>query len=209
MGRRDLQKEKEMQLAAVWGSEVEGDARYPKRRGGKKVVVMPSPDAEIPMDLEDVPSDAESNASEGFNNKKKKQSSKKARSAEYRLHCFVGPGTEKNAIRTVFESYEPKVDVRTSQKGSLLNKSQFAVLTFRNKAMALYAVKMLDGTNQRDLLGVSSLKLNLMLNRHQSRLARKKVNKQRKHDQNEAKLNEAAEDMHFITQFIHQYAAQK
>lgn len=213
MGKRDLEKEKQLELAAIWGSEVDGDSRFPKRRGNarKSIRADPSAETDVNVDVEDVPSELESEMSESDadhknKGKQSKKASRKERKAEYRLHCFVEPGTEINAVRTVFEAYEPKVTLRTSQKGNLLNKTQFAVLTFRNKAMALHAVKTLDGTNQRDLLGVKQLKLSLMLSRHQSKIVRKKLSNKLKRDREQRMRKETEEDMDFVKHFMRQHA---
>lgn len=214
MVKRDLQKEKQLELAAIWGSEVQGDARFPKRRGAaeKKEISAVEDDNDVDPDvLSDIGSDAGSIDSKHSDKAKKepRKKSKKTKSTEYRLHCFVEPGTELNAVRTVFDAYEPKVVLRTSQKGSLLNKSQFAVLTFRNKPMALHAVKTLDGTNQRDLLGVTSLKLNMMLTRQQSKIARKKFNRKIRQDKQRNMMQEEQEDLNFIRNFIKQQTEAK
>lgn len=214
MGKRDLQKEKQLELAAIWGSEVQGDARFPKRRGAaeKKDATAADDGNDVDPDvLSDMGSDAGSlhSAHSDSAKKEKKKKAKKTRSTDYRLHCFVEPGTELNAVRTVFEAYEPKVSLRTSQKGSLLNKSQFAVLTFRNKALAMHAVKTLDGTNQRDFLGVTTLKLSLMLSRQQSRIARKKLNRRMKRDKEKTLMQEEAEDLAFIRNFLKQQPASR
>lgn len=211
MGKRDLEKEKQLELAAIWGSEVDGEARFPRRRGGaKKSNVLPS-DIDLPVDP-DVPSDLDNDVGElekEEEEEKLRPKVAKKSTKEYRLHCFVEPGTELNEVRTVFEAYEPKVELRTAQKGNLLNRSQFAVLTFRNKAMALHAVKSLDGTNQRDRLGVKSLKLNLMLNRHQSRIVRKRRNREQRKAEQRKTVDEAKEDMAFIQSFIQQHVGTK
>ncbi|KAG5510369.1 hypothetical protein GH5_06566 [Leishmania sp. Ghana 2012 LV757] len=212
MKKRDLQKEKQLELAAIWGSEVHGDARFPKRRGTaqKERGAVKDSDAVGPDAPSDIGSDAESVTSKGSGAAKKEaRKGVKERRTDYRLHCFVEPGTELNAVRTVFEAYEPKVEIRTAQKGNLLNKSQFAVLTFRNKAMALHAVKMLDGTNQRDLLGVTSLKLNLMLTRQQSKIARKKLNRKIRHEKERNQLMEEHDDLEFIRNFLQQQSSAK
>ncbi|AYU76777.1 hypothetical protein, conserved [Leishmania donovani] len=213
MVKRDLQKEKQQELAAIWGSEVQGDARFPKRRRAaqkKGLGAVEDNDDVDPAALSDIGSDAGSITSKHSDTAKKEtRKTVKKESTDYRLHCFVEPGTELNAVRTVFEAYEPKVEIRTAQKGNLLNKSQFAVLTFRNKAMALHAVKKLDGTNQRDLLGVSSLKLNLMLTRQQSKIARKTFNRKIRHVKERNQLMEAQEDMAFIRNFLKQHSGAK
>ncbi|KPA76891.1 hypothetical protein ABB37_07283 [Leptomonas pyrrhocoris] len=214
MVKRDLQKEKQLELAAIWGSEVQGDARFPKRRGAaaKKDISTVEDNNDVDPDvMSDNGSDAGSAGSEiiGSAKKETRKKAKKKNSTEYRLHCFLEPGTEVNAVRTVFEAYEPKVVLRTSQKGSLLNKAQFAVLTFRNKAMALHAVKVLDGTNQRDSLGVSQLKLNLMLTRQQSKIARKKFNRKILKDKQKNMIQEEQQDLEFIRSFIKQQTAPK
>ncbi|GET86614.1 hypothetical protein, conserved [Leishmania tarentolae] len=211
MGKRDLQKEKEQELSAIWGSEVQGGARFPKRRRvaqKKGLGAVEDNDDVDPEVLSDVGSDAGSTTStHSDTTKKEAKKTTKKKSTNYRLHCFVEPGTELNAVRTVFEAYEPKVEIRTAQKGNLLNKSQFAVLTFPNKAMALHAVKTLDGTNQRDLLGVGSLKLNLMLTRQQSKIARKKFNRKIRHERAQNQLMEEQEDLAFIRNFLKQHSS--
>eukprot|EP00796_Vickermania_ingenoplastis_P004891 gene4891-3508_t len=210
---RDLEKEREMELAAIWGTEGSGTQRYPKRRrGGKKPLdAMDGADvsaADINADdvLSDVSDDDEPSRTrdhgEENEEERRKKKKRKAERPEYRLHCFVEPGTEKNDVRTAFEAYNPKVEIRTSQKGSLLNKTQFAVLTFPNKAMALHAVQMMDGTNQRDLLGTPKLKLSIMLSREQSRLVRKNMNKKSKKDQEQRLAEEVKEDTEFIKRFL-------
>lgn len=214
MGKRDLQKEKQLELAAIWGSEVQGDARFPKRRGAgakKDVGAVEETNDDVDPDvLSDMGSDAGSVTSKHSDSAKKEaRKSAKKKSTDYRLHCFVEPGTELNAVRTVFEAYEPKAEIRTAQKGNLLNKSQFAVLTFRNKAMALHAVKTLDGTNQRDLLGVTSLKLNLMLTRQQSKIARKKLNRKIRQQKQQSQIMEEQEDLEFIRNFLRQQKGTK
>jgi hypothetical protein len=98
----------------------------------------------------------------------------------YRLHCFVAPGINKNDVREVFEGVgDPEVELRTSQKGNVLNKTHFAVMTFKNKTLALWAVKHLDGTNQRDTLGTNPMTLNLFLSRDQQKLVRRKAKRER------------------------------
>ncbi|KAI5690910.1 RNA recognition motif [Leishmania braziliensis] len=213
MGKRDLQKEKQLELATIWGSEVQGDARFPKRRGAsqKKDVGLMADSGDADSDaLSEIGSDARSITSKHSDTatKERRKAAKKKRTC-YRLHCFVEPGTELNAVRTVFEAYEPKIEIRTAQKGNLLNKSQFAVLTFRNKAMALHAVKTLDGTNQRDMLGVTNLKLNLMLTRQQSKIARKKLSRKIRHEKQQNQLMEDQEDMAFIRNFLKQQSSAK
>ncbi|KAH9599744.1 hypothetical protein LSM04_003693 [Trypanosoma melophagium] len=215
MVKRDLEKERQMELAAIWGSETDGDARYPRRRraGGKRAntTSTAADDAgnEEVMDghLSDMGSDAisEDRASDLAARKRKAKANKKAKTA-YRLHCFLEPGTEKNAVRTVFEAYEPKVELRTSQQGNLLNKTHFAVLTFRNKAMALHAVKVLDGTDQSDLLGVKELKLRLMLSRKEHNAARQKMRKRFRQERERQLMEEANEDAEFVKNFLAAYA---
>ncbi|CAG9570130.1 conserved hypothetical protein [Leishmania major strain Friedlin] len=213
MGKRDLQKEKQQELAAIWGSEVQGDARFPKRRRAAQKQGLGAVENNDDVDtdvLSDIVSDAGSITSKHSDTAKKEtRKTAKKKSTNYRLHCFVEPGTELNAVRTVFEAYEPKVEIRTAQKGNLLNKSQFAVLTFRNKAMALHAVKKLDGTNQRDLLGVSSLKLNLMLTRQQSKIARKTFNRKIRQEKERNQLMEEQADLAFIRNFLKQHSGAK
>ncbi|CAD2222868.1 hypothetical protein AGDE_00512 [Angomonas deanei] len=205
--KRDLEKEKQLELAAIWGSETDGNSRFPKRKGSdKKSTVSFAMDDNTPIDP-DVMSDFGSDVSDPEKVvKRPKKTDKKKKKTFYRLHCFVGAGTEKNAVRTVFDDYEPKVELRQTQKGNALNKSQFAVLTFKNKAMALHAVQKLDGSNQRDLLGVKSLKLNLMLDRHQSKIVRRRMNQIRKKAMRNTVDNEIERDAQFIQQFISRYS---
>ncbi|CUG94175.1 RNA-binding protein, putative [Bodo saltans] len=208
--RRDFRKERESEMAAIWGSEVRGEARFPKRKGGaNKNMTMAGTAGEAHMDTNDLLSDND-HEDEGSDNgeggaktrkDKKKLASKKAL-AKYRLHCFVEPGTAVNDIREVFEQYEPKVDLRTSQKGNLLNKVHYAVLTFRNKPMALHAVKKLEGTNQRDLLGVTSLKLSMCLTREQNKIARKKARRQTLKQVKANKMKEVEDEETFIKNFM-------
>lgn len=211
MKKRNLEKEKQQELAAIWGAEVDGDARFPKRKGAVKKPQLPGVEDDLPLDT-DVLSDFGSDVSGEVAHEEKrapklKKSSKKP--TFYRLHCFVEPGTEKNAVRTVFEDYEPKVELRSTQKGNALNKAQYAVLTFSNKAMALHAVKTLDGTNQRDLLGTKCVKLSLMLNRQQSKIARRRENRLRRHAKKKSAEDEHREDVEFLQKFIHSHVKRK
>ncbi|ORC88616.1 uncharacterized protein TM35_000162540 [Trypanosoma theileri] len=215
MVKRDLEKEKQMELAAIWGSETDGDLRYPRRRraAAKRPNAISttsgSGNEEVEDDhLSDLGSDAisEDRASDIAAQKSKKAKKNKKTNTTYRLHCFIEPGTEKNAVRTVFEAYEPKVELRTSQKGNLLNKTHYAVLTFRNKAMALHAVKVLDGTNQYDLLGVKELKLRLMLSRKEHNAARQKMRKRLREERGRQLMEESNEDAEFIKNFLATYA---
>ncbi|EAN90125.1 hypothetical protein, conserved [Trypanosoma cruzi] len=213
MVKRDLEKERQLELAAIWGSETDGDLRYPRRRRNTAkqpttTAAAAAADADGASDVLSLGSDAvsESGGSDrGALKKKREKKGKKALSA-YRLHCFVAPGTERNAVRTVFDAYEPKVEIRVSQKGNLLNKTHYAVLTFRNKAMALHSVKMLDGTDQRELLGVKELKLGLMLSRKEQNASRRSMRK-RLHEERERKMvKETEEDVTFIKNFMNLYA---
>ncbi|KAG8340400.1 hypothetical protein ERJ75_001196400 [Trypanosoma vivax] len=218
MSKRDLAKERESELAAIWGTEREGEKRYPKRRGSAKksvtfpISVIPGADVE---GIDDVPSDLGSDVGSDERalarsvEKKKKAKKDRRESTSYRLHCFVGPGTERNGVRTVFEAYEPKIELRTSQQGNLLNKTHFAVLTFRNKAMALHAVKVLDGTNQYDLMGVKRLKLSLMLSRKEHMKARQKMRKRLREKMKEQAIKEAEEEAAFIKKFVETYRRSK
>ena len=91
-----------------------------------------------------------------------------AKQQECRLHCFVAPGTLKNHVREVFEEcgIDPiKVELRTSQKANALNKTDYTVVTFANKAHAYWAAKVLNGSDQRDLIGVNPMKLGVMVPR--------------------------------------------
>lgn len=207
VAKKNYNKERESEMAAIWGSEKVGEMQFPKRKGGsgKKLAV------EENIDLNDALSDCGSDTTsaqgkEGGEVKKtraqaKKEKSKKQRE-QYKLHCFIESGTSVNDVREVFEQYEPKVDLRTAQKGNLLNKVHYAVLTFRNKAMAMHAVKMLDGTNQRDLLGVGQLKLAMMLSRYQNKIARRKNRKALLRDLKEKKMKEVEDEDLFVKKFM-------
>lgn len=195
-----------MELAAIWGTECSGEKRYPKRRRSSKKAVSDALDtADERNDGDSLSNMSDEDESERKQRKTEKNSGKKKskkENCEYRLHCFVEPGTEKNDLRTVFEAYNPKVEIRSSQKGNVLNKTYYAVLTFANKAMALHAVQTLDGTNQRDLLGTPKLKLGLMLSREQSRIVRKKMHQKLKHSLEDRIANEVTEDAEFIKRFL-------
>lgn len=163
-----LVEEREAEQAAIWGGERVGQQRMPARRRRRQ----------RGEDLDDAASDVDSVASVTIDQSvrrtdesSKKAAKKKAKKAApgYRLHTFVSPDTTKNDVREVFDQFDPKVDMRVTQKGNALNKSHFCVVTFRNKALALYAVKLLDGTNQRDTIGMNPMKLNMMLTRLQSK----------------------------------------
>jgi hypothetical protein len=210
--RRDFRKERESEMSAIWGSEVRGDVRFPKRKGGNaKRLPLPG-NSDAPMDTDELLSDndeGENNSDNGDENgssKKSKLASKKLKSKKamdrYKLHCFIEPGTTVNDVREVFEQYEPKVELRTSQKGNLLNKVHYALLTFRNKAMALHAVKKLDGTNQRDLLGVTALKISLCLTRQQNKVARKKARRDILKQVKAKKAKEEEDEETFIRKFV-------
>eukprot|EP00388_Colpodella_angusta_P032846 GDKK01027955.1.p1 GENE.GDKK01027955.1~~GDKK01027955.1.p1 ORF type:complete len:114 (+),score=14.90 GDKK01027955.1:1-342(+) len=108
-------------------------------------------------------------------------------------------------VREVFEDYAPKVEIRTSQAGNALNKVMYCILTFRSKALALHAVKTLDGTNQRDLLGVRSLKLSLMLNREQSKIARRSKNRAALADVEARRERDEDREREFIEKFMRTY----
>ena len=128
---------------------------------------------------------------------------------EFKLHCFIGQGTNNNDIREVFEQYLPKVEIKTTQRGNVLNKAQYAVLTFRSKAMGLHAVKMLDGTDQRDTLGMKDFKLQLMLSREQNKIVRRR---QQKLAQTKLVARKAAEeeaDRQFLASFLKEHRAKK
>jgi hypothetical protein len=126
---------------------------------------------------DDEVSDAESDMSfvsdKGDGAKKAKDAKKKKKSKEsgvqpYKIHCFVAPGTTKNDVRELFDNYEdPSVELKVSQKGNALNKTHYALVTFKNKPMALHAVLTLEGSNQRDTVGVNPLRLSVMLSRDQ------------------------------------------
>jgi hypothetical protein len=208
----DLQKERESEMASVWGTETVGDRRFPKRKHLQKKSARMFYGADAAdADVDDLISDTQSaDADKGGSEKPHcKKATKKERSAIkkewYRLHCFVAPGTNVNDVREVFEEYEPKVDIRTTCKGNLLNKVQYAVLTFRNKAMALHAVKTLDGTNQRELLGVHALKLGIMLSREQNKYLRRKAKKALEERRKHVKELELAEDEEFLRNVVAQH----
>lgn len=220
MVKRDLNKERESELAAIWGSDVVGDKRFPKRKGGARKSSalsnsMPD-DAEVDEhDLLSDQSDAErDNDGSGDPRKKKtakdakKEKSKKAR-LQYKLHCFVEPGTTVNDVREVFEQYEPSVQLKVAQKGNQLNKTSYAILAFKNKAMALHAVKKLDGTNQRDLLGVTSLKLQMMLTRQQNKIARRQARKSKLRELAAKRMSEMEDDETFIQNFVKEHESKK
>lgn len=213
--KRNFNEERETELAAIWGSERQGDTRFPKRRGAgnqiKKLENAAALSASGPLDMDDVLSDTGSNNGDnggdsGATSSKKstKSGPKKSKKAlaKFKLHCFIEPGTTVNDVREVFEDYEPKVELRTSQKGNLLNKVHYAVLTFKNKAMGLHAVKMLDGSNQRDLLGVTSLKLALMLSREQNKMVRKKMRKDLLKKLKTQKQQEQEDEETFVKKFL-------
>lgn len=121
---------------------------------------------------------AEKIAAQAGKKKGKDGATKKRRDAKYRLHCFIAPGTNRNDVRAVFEDYgEPDVELRTSQKGNALNKTHFAVLTFKKKTHALFAARHLDGSNQRDTIGMNPMELSIFLSREQQRLVKKKAKK--------------------------------
>mmetsp|Transcript_40849 Transcript_40849/g.47506 ORF Transcript_40849/g.47506 Transcript_40849/m.47506 type:complete len:227 (-) Transcript_40849:140-820(-) len=216
--KRNFNEERETELAAIWGSERQGDTRFPKRRGSsnqmKKLENLAS--ASAPMDVDDILSDTGSNQGDdpsGASASKKKatkaapKKTKKAL-AQFKLHCFIEAGTTVNDVREVFEDYEPKVELRTSQKGNLLNKVHYAVLTFKNKAMALHAVKTLDGTNQRDLLGVTSLKLAMMLSREQNKIVRKKSRKDLVKKLRDQKQKDHEDEETFVKKFLASHGVQ-
>nr|CCC95337.1 unnamed protein product [Trypanosoma congolense IL3000] len=216
MVKRDLEKERQVELAAIWGAETDGENRFPRRRrlGTKRSLATSSLLADASAeDVGGVPSDIESDAASDRSGRDKRSGSKsgkrKKTTSTYRLHCFVAPGTERNDVRAVFEAYEPKVELRTSQQGNLLNKTHFAVLTFRNKAMALHAVKMLDGTDQYDRIGVRKLKLGLMLSRKENAKARQKLRKRIREERELQMSKEAEEEAAFIQRFINTYAPPK
>ena len=220
MGKRsqhDMEKERQSELAAIWGSDVRGDRRIPSWRKGQNAST-PVPFDETAVgsgdaDRDDVVSNISSLVGSNKDDKKhaakkdaKKQGGagdmKKKTRQGYRLHCFVEVGTNINDVREVFERYEPKVDIRTAQKGNLLNKVQYAVLTFPNKAVALHAVKTLDGTSQRDLLGVSSLKLSMMLTREQNKILRRRTKKERERAMKAQRLQQIENDEEFLRKLV-------
>lgn len=201
-----------MELAAIWGTESDGGGRrFPKRRrlGSKHDELDDDTTGDFNEELSEDDDGRRRVALREEDTSRRPVKKRKRERAEYRLHCFVEPGTEKNDVRMVFEAYNPKVELRTSQKGSILNKTQYAVLTFPNKAMALHAVQQLDGTNQRDMLGTPKMKLNLMLSREQSRIVRKKLNKASKKSAEEQWMKEVEEDAAFINKFLEENLQKK
>ena len=234
MPPRDLEKERQAELAAVWGTEIvgaNGDRRAPRRRRANKKGNKSGMDEDLSqeklekmlaedVDTADVVSesdddransevdsliDSEEERKRRMEARKKKEKKSIKQLAEYRLHCFVEHGTTKNDVREVFEDYQPKVEIRTSQAGNALNKVLYCILTFRNKALALHAVKTLDGTNQRDLLGVRCLKLSLMLSREQSKIARRSRNRAVLADVESKRALEEAKEREFIEKFMKMY----
>lgn len=231
---RDLEKERQAELAAVWGTEIvgaSGDRRAPRRRRGNKKTNKTGMDEDLSQEkLEKMLAEDGDNADVGGGSdddnansdagslidseddrrrrveaRKSKDKKTTKKNSEYRLHCFVEHGTTKNDVREVFEDYAPKVEIKTSQAGNALNKVLYCVLTFRNKALALHAVKTLDGTNQRDLLGVKSLKLSLMLSREQSKIARRSRNRAALADVEARKQREEEREREFIEKFMRTY----
>jgi hypothetical protein len=233
----DIEKERQSELAAIWGSDVRRGSgssavRVPAWRGGSKSSMSGAGagDGGLGDDAPDDADDAVSNISslvssnqdKGMRKKKKnakkqddKTGKRKATSGTnnnedrsshkksfYRLHCFIEVGTHINDVREVFERYEPKVEIKTSQKGNLLNKVQYAVLKFPNKAMALHAVKTLDGSNQRDLLGVNPLKLAIMLSREQNKILRRRTRKDNERAMKEKKRQEMEQDEQMLKQLV-------
>jgi hypothetical protein len=198
-GSGKLGNEKEAELSAIWGSERMGgrqsDRRAPQRKkrrgkgeGSDDDNDGAGSDAGSVMSNLSVDSDGRAKATKSGDKPVtgKKQAAKKAKreagKLAYKLHCFIAPGTTKNDVREVFEQYEPKVDLKVTQKGNALNKSHYCVLTFTNKAMALHAALKLEGTNQRDTIGINPLHLSMMLTRAQSKLLGRKRSKARRRD---------------------------
>jgi hypothetical protein len=183
-----LQAEKAESLVAIWGSnsaKVKQPSRGVAPGGGAEQAGGDAASASGDSDsYQDSEIDALMQDNSGKRGKKPgamptpAEIRRKRRQGQFRLHMFVGPQTSKNDVRRVFEQYEPQVEIRTTQKGNILNKTFFAVLTFRNKAMGLHAVKTFDGTDQREHLGVKPLKLALMLSREDQ----KKVRARAKHE---------------------------
>eukprot|EP00758_Cryptobia_borreli_P003064 Tbor_TRINITY_DN3499_c0_g1::TRINITY_DN3499_c0_g1_i1::g.3742::m.3742 len=242
---RDMEKERQQELAAIWGTEViqcaEGERRVPRRKrrngGGSKLgvstlgedlteeqlaekvreseengIYVNNKDSKYDRDGDDedveslVDSDDEQRKiREARKRKKESEKMTKKRISEYKLHCFVEQGTTKNDVREVFVQYDPKVDIKASQKGNVTNRLLYCVITFRNKAMALHAVKTLDGTYQRDLLGVKSLKLNIMLTREQNKIVRRKMKKTFVANAEMKRGQVEREEQEFIENFIREH----
>ena len=128
---------------------------------------------------------------------------------EFKLHCFIGQGINNNDIREVFEHYTPKVEIKTTQRGNVLNKTQYAILTFRNKALGLHAVKMLDGTDQRDSIGMKEFKLQMMLSREQNKIARRRLQKSAQATLMAKKAAEDEADRLFLANFLKDHKKKK
>lgn len=180
-----MEEERQSELAAVWGTEAVNGHRVPRRRGRKEHATVNEDDLYGSADDVSVAGDvgegdcATPHVASAAAAKKAKKATvnaavkrKKKESPEYRLHCIVVSGTTRNDVREVFEQYEPKVELCIGQKGNLLNKTHYCILTFPNKAMAMHAVLKLDGTNQRNTIGVHCMKLALMLTRKQGKKVR-------------------------------------
>jgi hypothetical protein len=172
-----LSKEKENELTAIWGSHVVRESRVPK---ASKTRIETGEEDEL---LEMAERRAErvrqgvKGKGKGKNGEAEKKNAKRKSTQEYKIHCFVAPGTTRNEIRHLFEDYEPKVDLRVSQKGNLLNKTHYAVLTFANKAMALHAVLRFQGTDQMNTIGSRCVELGIMRSRRQNKDSKRRQKK--------------------------------
>jgi hypothetical protein len=189
-----LHAEREKELSAIWGSHVVTASKAPLEWGDNVPLVQdddtPAPigptalrvpaSAKKRVERDENPDDEIIDSDDENLNKKdkkkilkkkekSKKDAKKAATEPYKLHCFIAPGTARNEIRELFEDYEPKVELRVTQKGNLLNKSHYCVLTFPNKAMGLHACLRFQGTNQMDTIGTRTTQLAIMRSRRQSK----------------------------------------
>ena len=180
--KKDMEKEKEMAL--IWGGRKSKPQGAVTLRANTPAAHQQDPAAD--SDNDDAASNisfvSDTDGKHGGKGKsaasaaKKKKHEAKKNDPKMRLHTFVAPGTNKNEVRAVFEAYgAPEVELRTSQKGNAMNKTHYAVLTFRNKALALWATLHLDGSNQRDTIGINPMKLNMFLSRDQQKMVRRRA----------------------------------
>lgn len=191
-GQKQLSKRQEQEMKKVKlfdTTKEEKEAKHQKKQELKKSLL---PDAVLTDDDDDDESVISFVSDTALDpaQKKKKQAKMEAnagkkkgkngeKESKYRLHCFIAPGTAKNDVRSVFEDYgEPDVELRTSQKGNALNKTHFAVMTFKKKTHALFAALHLDGSDQRDSIGMNPMELNIFLSRDQQKLVKKKSKKE-------------------------------
>lgn len=178
-----LQREKVESLVSIWGPKALSRSAAP---AGSRAAATA---AELNDALERASNSSLDSLLEGTNEKKQKKAKKDSKAtksakgkvhrhgdplAPFRLHCFVGPKATKNDVRRVFDAYGPNVEVRSTQKGNALNRTFFAIVSFRNMAMGLHAVQTLNLTDQSDFLDVSRLELSLMLSREEQKIVRRR-----------------------------------